>query len=112
LDACDSIGRFVAGRERRDLDTDEMLLFALVRAIEVIGEAATQISADTRRGMPSIPWREVAGMRNRLVHAYFEVDPNIVWRTATADVPSLARALAHVRSPKADPGESESGGSP
>ncbi len=97
LDACDSIARFMAGRQREDLDSDEMLLFALVRAVEVIGEAATRVSESFRTTLPGVPWSRMAAMRNRLIHAYFEVNNDILWQTVTEDVPRLRSALAHVR---------------
>ncbi len=97
LDACNSVRRFVNGRRREDLDSDEMLQFALVRAIEIIGEAATRVSEETRRMIPDVPWAQIVAMRNRLIHTYFDVNGEILWRTATEDVPSLATALAHVR---------------
>jgi uncharacterized protein with HEPN domain len=74
-----------------------MLLFALVRAIEVIGEAASRVSDDARQTAPEVPWRQIAGMRNRLIHGFFDVDVEIVWRTATEDVPTLVSALARFR---------------
>jgi uncharacterized protein with HEPN domain/tetratricopeptide (TPR) repeat protein len=70
-DALSSAVRFIRGRERADLDTDEMLLFALVRAVEIAGEAASQVTAETRAQLPDLPWNSMVGMRNRLVHAYF-----------------------------------------
>ncbi|MHB0970737.1 MAG: HepT-like ribonuclease domain-containing protein [Thermoanaerobaculia bacterium] len=97
LDSCESVRRFIEGRQREDLDSNEMLLFALVRAIEVIGEAAARVSQESREFLPDVPWTQVTSMRNRLIHAYFDVDRDIVWRTATEDVPKLARALEHVR---------------
>lgn len=97
LDACDSVVRFLAGRQRQDLDSDEMLLFALVRALEIIGEAASRVSEETRISLASIPWAQMAGMRNRLVHAYFEINTDAVWRTAREDVPALAAALSRFR---------------
>jgi len=93
LDACNSIARFVKGRRREDLDSDEMLRFALVRALEIIGEAARRVSEQARQALPTVPWAEMAGMRNRLIHGYFDVNSEIVWRTATVDVPALARLL-------------------
>jgi uncharacterized protein with HEPN domain len=74
LDATRSVARFIAGRQREDLDADEMLRFALTRAIEIIGEAASKVSPTTPHVMPDIPWREAVGIRNRLIHAYFDVD--------------------------------------
>lgn len=97
LDACDSVRRFVTGRRREDLDSDEMLQFALVRAIEIIGEAAARVSEETRRMIPNVPWAQIVAMRNRLIHTYFEVNTEILWRTAVEDLPALAVALAHVR---------------
>ena len=62
---------------------------AIHKAIEIIGEAAACISEETRQAHPEIPWPEIIGMRNRLVHAYFEVDLKSVWKTAQQDIPRL-----------------------
>lgn len=88
-DACESIQRFALGRTRQDLENDEMLQFALVRALEIIGEAATRVSESTRKQALDIPWREATGIRNRLIHAYFDVDLDILWVTACESVPQL-----------------------
>ncbi len=88
-DACRSVARFIQGKTRGDLDRDEMLRFALVRAVEIVGEAAAKVSADTRQRAPDIPWREAVGIRNRLIHAYFDVDLDVLWRTAQDDMPQL-----------------------
>ena len=93
FDATKSICRFVAGRAREDLDSDEMLLFAVVHALQIIGEAASKVSAEGQERAPNIPWREAIGIRHRLVHAYFDVDRNIVWKTATEAIPPLMAAL-------------------
>ena len=92
-DALHAAMRFVQGRSRNDLDTDEMLLFALVRAIEIVGEASSKISDDTRAAMPDVPWPSITGMRHRLVHAYFDVNRDILWTTVTESVPALAKRL-------------------
>jgi uncharacterized protein with HEPN domain len=76
-DALNSAIRFARGRERGDLDTDEMLLFALVRAVEIAGEAASQVTVETRARLPDLPWASLIGMRNRLVHAYFDINRDI-----------------------------------
>jgi uncharacterized protein with HEPN domain len=65
--------RFVNGRRREDLDSDELLLFGGVRALEIVGEAAGRVSEDTRAMMPGVPWSMMSAMRNRLIHAYFDV---------------------------------------
>ena len=97
LDACAAVSRFLAGRTREDLDTDEMLLFALVRAVEIFGEAGARVSEPTRATLPQVPWAQMTGMRNRLAHAYFDVDRDVLWRTATSDIPALASTLSAAR---------------
>ena len=93
IEAAEAIGDFVSGRARQDFDSDRMLLFAVVRAIEVIGEAAAQISDETTSLAPVIPWRAIVGMRNRIVHAYWDIDTEIVWRTAVEEIPGLLPLL-------------------
>ena len=93
IEAAEACGAFIADRQRADLDSDKMLLFALVRAIEIIGEAASKLSPEARSGMPSVPWVNVIAMRHRLIHAYFDVDPTIVWKTASEEIPPLLAQL-------------------
>lgn len=93
IEAAEALAGFVAGRARSDLDTDLMLLFAVVRAIEVVGEAASRVSERTRERAPTLPWRAIVGMRNRVIHGYFAVDKDVVWRTATEEVPALVSSL-------------------
>jgi uncharacterized protein with HEPN domain len=93
IEAAETAQRFLVGRQRGDLDTNEMLLFALVRAIEVIGEAASKLSADTRSATPSVPWWAIVAMRNRLIHAYFDIDRDILWKTVSEELPALLRLL-------------------
>lgn len=95
-DALNAAKRFVEGHQRSDLDTNEMLLFALVRAVEIVGEAASTVTAETRAQFPDVPWASIIGMRNRLVHAYFDINRDILWTTATEAVPELAERLKPV----------------
>jgi len=92
-EAAEAALRFCRGRVRADLDTDDMLRFALTRAVEIIGEAATKVSIDTRTQLSSIAWPAIVGMRNRLVHAYFDVDSDILWTTVSERLPLLLREL-------------------
>lgn len=101
VEAAESALQFAAGRTRQDLDRDRMLLFALTRAIEILGEAASKISEESRVELPLIPWSRIVAMRNRLVHAYFDIDRNILWRTVTEELPELLRLL---RRQGSDPG--------
>jgi uncharacterized protein with HEPN domain len=88
--------RFAQSRERGDLDTDEMLLFALVRAVEIAGEAASQVTAETRALLADLPWSPIVGMRNRLIHAYFDINRDILWTTVTEAAPLLVERLTTV----------------
>jgi uncharacterized protein with HEPN domain len=93
IEATETALNFVTGRRRADLDSDQMLLFALVRAIEIIGEAAGKVSEATRRAAADIPWDLVVSMRNRLIHAYFDVDNDVVWKTVSEELPELLTKL-------------------
>lgn len=93
VEAAETAQRFVAGRQRAELDGDQVLLFALVRAVEIIGEAASKISQATRDTHPEIPWKAIIGMRNRLVHAYFDINTEILWVAVTAEIPALLPQL-------------------
>ncbi len=81
--------RFIEGRTRADLDNDPMLTFALLYALQTVGEAANNVSQETRQQLPQIPWPVIVGMRHRLVHAYADVDHDILWTTATEAAPKL-----------------------
>jgi uncharacterized protein with HEPN domain len=70
-----------------------MLVQALVKSIEIIGEAASRMSADTKANLVDIPWQDIIGMRNRLVHAYFDIDLDILWQTIETELPKLVASL-------------------
>jgi uncharacterized protein with HEPN domain len=93
LDAAREVIAFARGRSRADLSSDRMLVLALVKDIEIIGEAAYQISEITRKSLPDIPWDDIIGMRHRLVHAYFDINLDILWQTVQQDIPGLIAAL-------------------
>jgi uncharacterized protein with HEPN domain len=92
-DAAQKIVQFCAGRTRSDLDADEMLSLAVARLLEILGEAATYISKETRERAPDIPWSLIVGTRNRLIHAYPSVNHDIVWSIATEQLESLICSL-------------------
>jgi len=92
-DAADTALQFCRGRSRADLDTDVMLRFALTRAVEVIGEAAARVSEAGRAASADVPWPAIVGMRNRLVHAYFDVDKDILWTTVADRLPTQQQQL-------------------
>jgi uncharacterized protein with HEPN domain len=96
LDAALEIQQYVQGSIREDLNGDRKLVHSLVRLFEIIGEAAGQVSEELRDSIPEIPWSVIIGMRNRLIHAYFAIDLDVVWNTSTEDIPSLIRELKRV----------------
>ena len=85
---------FVQGRARTNLDSDRMLVLSLVK--EIVGEAVNQVSKATREQLPGIPWADIVGMRNRLIHAYFDINLEILWRTVQYDLPPLIAVLERV----------------
>ena len=96
LDAATEALTFVQGKTRTDLDHDRMLVLSLIRELEIIGEAANKVSRETRLGNTAIPWQDITGMRNRLIHAYFDVDLDTLWITVTKDLPVLRAELEKI----------------
>ena len=86
----------VSGRSRESLARDRMLLRSIERELEIIGEAANKVSGEFRVSHPEIPWADMIGMRNRLTHAYFDIDLDMVWETVKEDLPSLVDRLDEV----------------
>ena len=93
LDAAKEALTFSRNRSRSDLDYDRMLVHSLVRCIEIVGEAASQVTKETQDQLPDIPWPSMVAMRNRLIHAYFDIDLDRVWDTVIDDLPPLIAAL-------------------
>ena len=93
LDAALEIQQYVQSSIREDLDQDRKLVHSLVRLFEIIGEAASQVSEELREELPEIPWSVIISMRNRLVHAYFSINLDIVWSTSKDDIPTLITEL-------------------
>jgi uncharacterized protein with HEPN domain len=108
IDAAEAVQDFVAGRDRTNLDTDRMMLFAIVRAIEIIGEAASKISPETLGTADGVPWAQIIATRNRLVHGDFDIDHGIVWKTATEEIPNLLSQLRPLIAEATPPGAPES----
>ena len=93
LEAATEACEMISEESRTSLDSDRKLTLALVRLIEIVGEAAVNVSKEKQSELTEIPWRDLVGMRNRIVHAYFDVDLDIVWQTITEDLPFLISKL-------------------
>ena len=96
LDAINLIESYLQNKDYKDFKNNRMLQDAVIREIEIIGEAAKNVSADFRKKYPDIPWRSIAGMRDKLIHGYFGVDLGAVWDTAIKDLPRLKRMLMSI----------------
>ncbi|MGD2111259.1 MAG: DUF86 domain-containing protein [Phycisphaerae bacterium] len=86
----------IGGRARAELDQDEILGAALERFVEIVGEAANRVSEERKRHTPQIPWRQIVGMRNRLIRGYVAVDYDILWHVVHDDLPSLIERVEEV----------------
>ncbi len=82
--------------KRKDLNKNRMLVLSLIKEIEIIGEAASKLSADLLNRYPEIPWADIVGMRNKLIHGYFEVNLDILWNTIKKDLPKLKEQLQKI----------------
>ena len=89
---------FSAGRDRTDLEVDLQLSFALTHAVEIVGEAARQVSEQTQEMYPQIPWSNIIGMRHRLAHGYDRVSYDILWETVVNNLPPLVQELDDILS--------------
>jgi uncharacterized protein with HEPN domain len=96
LDAIEEAMAFIKNKNRASLKKDRMLVLALIKDIEIMGEAASRISKETQNTIPEIPWASIIGMRNRLIHAYFDINLDILWQTVSSDLADLAVILKAV----------------
>jgi uncharacterized protein with HEPN domain len=94
LEAAKEAVEFATGNSRKDLDVDRKLSLAIIKSIEIIGEAASKISETFKAENDNIPWRDIISMRNRLSHGYFDVNLDIVWETLQTDIPDIINVLS------------------
>jgi uncharacterized protein with HEPN domain len=85
--------KFMKGKVRKDLAENRILTLAVIKDIEIVGEAASRMSDEFKDAYAEIPWNVLVGTRNRLIHGYYDVDIDIVWATVHEDLPTLATSL-------------------
>lgn len=96
LDYAKKAIRFSEGKSREDLEDDDVLMLALSRAVEIVGEAANRIPCEVQQQYPTIPWPSVIGMRHRLIHGYDLLDVDVLWDTIEDDLPPLITELEKI----------------
>jgi uncharacterized protein with HEPN domain len=96
LEAIEECRRFIAGMDWDTFRDDPRTLKAVVWNIATIGEAAGKIPTDVQRAFPAVPWADMKGMRNHIVHGYDRIDPEIVWIVVTQELPPLVRELERI----------------
>jgi uncharacterized protein with HEPN domain len=99
LEAATEAVDIAASKKREDLDRDRILALALVKLVEVVGEAARYVALEIRERNPSIPWQLMSGMRDRLVHDYDRINLDVLWDTITLDFPPLIETLREIVGP-------------
>jgi uncharacterized protein with HEPN domain len=102
LDYAHETLELIRGKGRNNLDSDRVLGLALVRLLEMIGEAANRVSPEGQSLCPSIPWSQIIGLRNRLIHGYDAVDMDILWQILKRDLPILIEELEKILSRKTE----------
>jgi uncharacterized protein with HEPN domain len=103
LDAIQKVRQFIQGMTYEEFTEDTKTAFAVIRALEIIGEAAKQIPQSVRKSYPDVPWRDMAGMRDKLIHGYANVNMLVLWKTAVEDLPNLEPIIRRIVTESGEP---------
>ena len=96
IECCDRVADYINGVREEDYQVNPMLQDALVRNIEVVGEAVKNLSQEITNAHPNIAWSQIARMRDKIAHHYFRINLDVVWKTATDDLPALRPQIASI----------------
>lgn len=96
LEAITKIERFTFGITKLDFEKNVLIQDAIIRNIEIIGEATKKISKSLTQNHPEVPWSSMAGMRDKLIHDYLDVDLDVVWKTVEVDLPLLKELVSNI----------------
>ena len=96
LEAMNKVEEFISGMSFRDFGQDDKTVYAVIRGLEIVGEATKKIPNNIRESYPNVPWRSMAGMRDKLIHDYIGVNLEVVWKAATEDIPEYKPAIEQI----------------
>ncbi len=98
IESAQSAQEFLADKTYQDLQKDKQVAFAVIRALEILGEAASQVTQELRERYAHVQWRDIVSMRNKLIHAYFDINYRIIWSAVKEDIPRLLQQLKNIKS--------------
>ncbi len=96
VDSIEKIEKFTKGMRLQDFEKDDKTVFAVIRALEIIGEAVKRIPASVKNKYKQVPWKKMAGMRDKLIHEYFGVNTKVVWQTVREDIQSISSLMKQI----------------
>lgn len=100
LNAAKEASTLAAGVSQEEFKKSRLHQLAIAKALEIIGEAASRVSPEYKTAHPQIPWREIVGMRNRMIHGYFDINYDVVWETAKRDATRLISLISPLVPPE------------
>ena len=107
IDAVEKIEKFTEGMDSEGFYADDKTAYAVIRALEIIGEATKKVPQNIKESYPQVPWREMAGIRDKLIHDYFGVNLEVIWKTVQEDLPTLKPRILQILQENAEETEGD-----